>query len=66
MICGLVSDLHLQVPTTRLPHATLGLLSIDHIAVPEAWRVTNARRVTAIADGKRLSDHDAYIVDLQV
>lgn len=56
-------ELQLQVPTERLPHAKHGLLSIDHIAIPAAWQVTKCRRVVAEADGKRLSDHDAYIVD---
>ena len=55
--------LQLQVPTEHQPHAKPGLLSIDHIAVPAGWRVTGCRRVVAAAAGKRLSDHDAYIVD---
>jgi hypothetical protein len=55
--------LQLQIPTEHLPHAKAGLLSIDHIAVPFAWHVTDCRRVVATAAGKRLSDHDAYIVD---
>jgi hypothetical protein len=57
------SELQLQVRTERQPHAKPGLLSIDHIAVPAAWRVTKCRRAVAEAGGKRLSDHDAYIVD---
>ena len=61
----LLFDLQLQVPTEHLPHAIPGLLSIDHIAVPSpsVWQVTKCRRVVAEAAGKRLSDHDAYIVD---
>jgi hypothetical protein len=59
----LLCELHLQAPSERLPHAKPGLLSIDHIAVPAAWQVTRCRRVAAEAEGKRLSDHDAYIVD---
>jgi hypothetical protein len=55
--------LQLQVPTENQPHAKPGLLSIDHIAVPAAWQVTKCQRVVAEAAGKRLSDHDAYIVD---
>lgn len=61
----LCSELQLQVRTERQPHAKLGLLSIDHIAVPAAWQVTKCRRVVAEADGNRLSDHDAYIVDIK-
>ncbi|MEO6753333.1 MAG: endonuclease/exonuclease/phosphatase family protein [Chthoniobacteraceae bacterium] len=56
-------ELQLQVPTERQPHAKPGLLSIDHIAVPAGWQVTDRRRVVAAVAGKRLSDHDAYIVD---
>jgi endonuclease/exonuclease/phosphatase family protein len=59
----LVDDLGLQVPTRDLPHATAGLSSIDHIAVPTDWRVSGRRRVVATRGGSRLSDHDAYVVD---
>lgn len=59
----LISELELKVPTERLPHVKPGLFSIDHIAVPTGWHVADRRRVVAAADGKRLSDHDAYIVD---
>jgi len=59
----LVSELGLQVPTRHLPHAIADLLSIDHIAVPTSWDVTACRRVVAALAGKRLSDHDAYVVD---
>lgn len=59
----LLFDLRLKVPTERQPHAKPGLLSIDHIAVPVGWQVTECRRVVAAAAGKRMSDHDAYIVD---
>ena len=50
------------MPTAELPHAIEGLLSIDHVAVPAGSNVV-ARRVVAACDGKRLSDHDAYVVD---
>jgi hypothetical protein len=59
----LVGDLCLQVPTRDLPHATAGLSSIDHVAVPAEWRVTDRRRVAATRGGSRLSDHDAYVVE---
>ena len=55
-------ELKLQVPTERQPHAKPGSLSIDHIAVPTGWD-TKCQRVLAAVAGKRLSDHDAYIVD---
>lgn len=53
-------NLELQVPTADQPHQIDGLLSIDHIAVPNSWVVTTASRHRAFVDGVRLSDHDAY------
>ncbi len=58
-----LEELRLEVPTTQLPHRIDGLLSIDHIAVPRGWS-TSATRLPAERDGKRLSDHDAYVVEL--
>jgi hypothetical protein len=60
-ILALLGRHRLVCPTTLLP-ARGGERSIDHIAVPETWRV-NAVRVVQ-ADG-RLSDHDAVVVDCQ-
>jgi hypothetical protein len=41
--------------------------SIDHIAVPRHWKTCGAtRRVAERDDGLRLSDHDAYTVDLEL
>ncbi|WP_210438800.1 endonuclease/exonuclease/phosphatase family protein [Nocardioides xinjiangensis] len=57
-----VAELGLTVPTAELPHALDGLLSIDHVALPAGTAAT-ARRVVAEHDGRRLSDHDAYVVD---
>lgn len=62
-VAALVRTRGLHVPTAALPHRIPGLLSIDHIAIPSAWSAT-ARRVVAESDGARLSDHDAYIVDV--
>lgn len=62
-ILDLVAQLKLRVPTENLAHAIPGLLSIDHIAVPAQWRFTDCRRIVAAAAGKRLSDHDAYVLD---
>ncbi|NPC41049.1 endonuclease/exonuclease/phosphatase family protein [Nocardioides sp. zg-1230] len=61
-ITAALDELGLVVPTSDLPHAIEGLLSIDHVAVP-AGSDAVARRVVAECDGKRLSDHDAYVVD---
>ena len=63
-ITGALDELGLVVPTTDLPHAIEGLLSIDHVAVP-AGSAASAWRVVAERSGKRLSDHDAYVVDAQ-
>jgi endonuclease/exonuclease/phosphatase family metal-dependent hydrolase len=63
-ITAALDELGLVVPTTELPHAIEGLLSIDHVAVPAGLAAT-ARRVVAECDGKRLSDHDAYVVAAQ-
>lgn len=62
-ILGAVAALGLDVPTADLPHALGGLLSIDHVAVP-AGTASGARRVVAEAAGRRLSDHDAYVVEV--
>lgn len=58
------NDLRLHVPTRSLAHRIPGLFSIDHIAVPAPVRAV--RQVVAEADGKRLSDHDAYVVDVDL
>ena len=59
----LATACRLQVATAGQPHAIDGLLSIDHIAVPDDARIPSARRIVAEADGRRLSDHDAYVVE---
>jgi endonuclease/exonuclease/phosphatase family metal-dependent hydrolase len=59
-----LDDLGLTVPTARLPHRIDGLLSIDHIAVSRSATVSAAERHVAQAHGKRLSDHDAYVVEV--
>lgn len=56
-----VHKLNLKVPTTEEPHRIDGITSIDHIAVPKDV-AAGAERVVAEAAGKRLSDHDAYVV----
>jgi hypothetical protein len=60
----LVADAGLTVPTADLPHRIDGALSIDHIAVPKTWSVVSAMRLDAATDGGRLSDHDAYVVEV--
>jgi hypothetical protein len=59
-IHALVDELGLQTPTAHLPHRIDGLLAIDHIAVPQTWRVLNRSRHVATG----LSDHDGYTVEV--
>ena len=61
-----VRRLDLQVPTELLPHRIDGLLSIDHIAVPTSAIVRSAERVAAAVGDRRLSDHDAYVVSMEI
>ena len=59
-----VDLLRLQVPTEKLPHRISTLLAIDHIAVPRIVSVIDKSRVEAVADGERMSDHEAYVVEI--
>lgn len=59
-----VEKLGLVLPTAELPHRIDGLLSIDHVAAPADVRVLGAERYVAAAKGRRLSDHDAYVVGI--
>jgi hypothetical protein len=65
-IIRLVDTLDLQVPTAALPHRIDGVFSIDHIAMPANWQVRSAERVEATDGQIRLSDHDMYIVEVEV
>lgn len=60
----LVTTLGLSVTTINARHRIDGLLSIDHIAVPAGWESGPRQRVVAEAQGTRLSDHDAYLVEV--
>lgn len=60
----LTDDLALQVVTADLQHTLPGRFSIDHIAVPTHWSVDDCFAVVAEHEGMRLSDHDAYVVDV--
>jgi hypothetical protein len=64
-IVGALDELGLVVPTTELAHRIDGLLSIDHVALPKDI-AGEPSRVVAEKDGKRLSDHDVYVVDLEL
>ena len=62
-LLALLDTLGLCVPTAGLSHHLAGLLSIDHVAVRGG--AEDAQRVVATNDGKRLSDHDFYVVTTQ-
>jgi len=55
-----LSPTPLQVPTVDLPAKGDRQSSIDHIAVPESWKVLAAERVRTGG----LSDHDAYWIEV--
>jgi hypothetical protein len=55
--------LSLQIPTARLPGRHPPSKSIDHIAVPDSWRVRSSEHHVVRAS---LSDHDMYVVDVEV
>lgn len=65
-ILDAVDRLGLQVPTATLPHRVDGLLSIDHIAIPTGWTVHGVEHHPGSSAGVRISDHDAYVVDVTV
>ena len=52
------------MPTTPLPHRIDELLTIDHVAVARAATVLGVTRFVAESEGTRLSDHDAYVVEI--
>lgn len=57
-----VHSLRLSVPTMESEHRNQVSQSIDHIGIPLSWKVVeNARKIDAIG----LSDHDAYVVEVE-
>lgn len=64
-ILGAVERLGLQVPTADAPHQIEGLLAIDHVAVPRSWVVLDVERHRAHSSGAEISDHDAYVAEVQ-
>lgn len=63
-ILATVDRLGLHVPTADLPHRIDGLLSIDHIAVPNPWQVVDVSPFVATVAERRISDDDAYVVEV--
>lgn len=64
-ILGALDRLGLSAPTDASPHRLVGARTINHVAVPAFWSVVAVERVSAIADGVELSDHDAYVVQVE-
>ncbi|GGR53244.1 hypothetical protein J2S40_001416 [Nocardioides luteus] len=58
------TNLQLQVPTADAPHRLDGVSSIDHIAIPRAWTVTDVTAILARNGLSDLSDHSAYVIDV--
>ena len=63
-ILGLVRALALQLPTCVLG-SERGFASVNHIAVPDDRKVLSVERHVASSGGRRLSDHDAYVVEIE-
>lgn len=61
-IASAVARLGMSVATAELPGRKPGQASIDHIAVPQDWQVLGAARIRV---AQRLSDHDAYWVEVE-
>lgn len=59
-----LDKLGLAARTASAPHRNVGARSIDHVAVPGFWEIHSSERVSAIIDGFELSDHDAYVIDV--
>jgi hypothetical protein len=63
-ILGAVDRLDLTVLTSGSPLRDSGGLSVDHIATPASWSAVSVEHRVASVDGKRISDHDAYVVEV--
>ncbi|MDH2414325.1 endonuclease/exonuclease/phosphatase family protein [Nocardioides sp. CER19] len=62
-IAAAMEHLGLRAPTADAPHQIDGLHSIDHVAVPASWQ-TRVEHHTALLSEGRLSDHDAYVLEV--
>lgn len=62
-IAASVDRLGLIVGTAEAPHQIRELYAIDHIAVPARWE-TRLEHHAALHEEGRLSDHDAYVVEV--
>jgi hypothetical protein len=59
-----IDRLSLQLPTAGLRHQLPGHASIDHIAIPRDCLATRVERLSAKDQEASLSDHDAYVVEI--
>lgn len=59
---AVIDELRLMVPTAELPHRVPGACSIDHIALRAGPK--SVTHIVAEQEGKRLSDHDMYTVEI--
>lgn len=56
-----------ELLTASQPHRLDGLSTIDHLAVPMGTRLTGTpRRLSMQSGGRHLSDHDAYVADVEL
>lgn len=62
-LAAIMTGAKLCAPTASLASASPGHRSIDHIAIPVGWDVAGANRIAA-GGSQRLSDHDAYVVEI--
>lgn len=60
-----LDELGVDAPTGALPHRLVGSRSIDHVAIPAFWSVTSVERVSGVVESIELSDHDAYVVEVE-
>lgn len=63
-ILGLLRERGMQVPTTVLG-SERGVGSVNHVAVPVDRKIMRVERHEAMSGRRRLSDHDAYVVQIQ-
>lgn len=64
-VLAALESVSLDATTAGLPHRIDGLFTIDHLAVP-AGLSSRAWRIDATHECKRLSDHDAYVVEVDL
>lgn len=61
-----LAQFDLVVSTAGLTHRIDGLRTIDHVATPLTSPVSSATRMVAAEGEQRLSDHDAYVIEVDL